>query len=188
MNLKEIWAPPNLLSVVRLLMIPLIAYTYLTAVDYSDYLLSGVLIIISGLTDVLDGILARKYNMVTDLGKILDPFADKMTQMVLAVCVAIRIPQTSVLLIVFIALEVLMIAGGLILIYKGVKIPSAKWFGKLATFTFYAVMTLFVFFPYLDVTIIGLLVGIALLVLIFAFVMYIPDFIRMFSKRDEFIN
>ena len=85
---KEIRTIPNLLSLFRVVLLPF--YLYLVA-QHSFYL-AGVIIAISGLTDFLDGFIARRYGMVTDLGKVLDPVADKLTQVTILLCLSIRFP------------------------------------------------------------------------------------------------
>lgn len=181
MNFKEIFSAPNLLSIFRILLIPFIAYTYLTATEYTDYLISGVLILISALSDTADGFLARRYNLVTDLGKMLDPVADKLTQIVLAVCVAVKIPGTAILLVIFILMEAIMILGGLFLLKRGVRIPGAMWFGKLATLVFYAVMIVMVFWPSPSSLFVSICVAVVLFFMLFSFIMYIPVFIKLLS-------
>lgn len=73
----QIFTIPNLLSLVRLLMIPMIIWLYC---EKEDYVAAAVMIVLSGLTDIADGIIARKFHLVSDLGKLLDPVADKLTQ------------------------------------------------------------------------------------------------------------
>ena len=83
---KNIVTLPNLLSLIRLAMIPFICYAYF---KLQDYVATAILIAASALTDIVDGIIARKFNMVADLGKMLDPFADKLTEGVLILALSI---------------------------------------------------------------------------------------------------
>ena len=83
---KKIITIPNILSTVRILLIPVIIWLY---IGLKDYLLTGVFVIISGLTDIIDGAIARKFNMISDVGKVLDPFADKATQIVVMILLTI---------------------------------------------------------------------------------------------------
>jgi len=163
-------------------MIPFIIYTYLTAQEYSDYIVSGMLILLSGLTDCIDGFVARKYNMITDLGKVLDPLADKLTQVSLVLCIAIKIPRTVIMFIIFFLKELMMLIAGIILVKKGIKLPGARWFGKIATIVFYAVMVVMVFLPNPGDAIVNGLVTTALVFMIFSFVMYIPEFFRLLKR------
>ena len=87
---KEVLTIPNLLSLFRLLLIPVYMLIYLRAQKTSDYIVAGMILAISCLTDLVDGKIARKFNMITTLGKFLDPLADKVTQFTLILCLAIR--------------------------------------------------------------------------------------------------
>ena len=74
---NQFFTIPNLLSLVRLAMIPLLLWLYL---EKREYLWTAVVVVLSGATDIVDGIIARKYDLISDLGKALDPVADKLTQ------------------------------------------------------------------------------------------------------------
>ena len=87
---KEIFSIPNLMGYFRILLIPVFCYTYIAK---EKYLLAAGIVLLSGLTDLFDGLVARKFNMVTELGKALDPIADKLTHAALAVCLAVRYPS-----------------------------------------------------------------------------------------------
>ena len=91
MKKKDFVSIPNILSYIRILLIPVFAYCYLTANTDGDYYFAAVILLFSGLTDMADGMIARKFGMITYLGKILDPLADKLTQATVAVCLAIRV-------------------------------------------------------------------------------------------------
>lgn len=85
----QILTIPNLLSVVRLLLIPVIVWLYCGKQEYTA---AVVVILLSGITDIADGIIARKYHMVSDFGKILDPIADKLTQAAIILCLTYNYP------------------------------------------------------------------------------------------------
>ena len=115
---KDIFTIPNVLSVIRLMLIPLYIIIYLNARNMLDYYVSAGILAVSCITDLIDGIIARQYNMISTLGKMLDPVADKVTQFTLILCLAIR--KKHVLLWAFIALFVAkegfqLIAGSMIL-------------------------------------------------------------------------
>ena len=86
-NKKDILTIPNLLSLFRLLMIPVIVWLY---VKEKNYYAAAAMVLISGATDIADGIIARKFNMISDFGKILDPMADKLTQGALIICLSFK--------------------------------------------------------------------------------------------------
>lgn len=123
---------PNILTIIRFILIPFIVY-YITK---EQYILSFIFLTISGLTDILDGFIARKFNFITNFGKLVDPLADKLTQIaILATLVILKIIPSWILFIVVLK-EAIMIAGASFL-YGKELVVSSKWFGKLATVLFY---------------------------------------------------
>ncbi|MBQ8932350.1 MAG: CDP-alcohol phosphatidyltransferase family protein [Ruminiclostridium sp.] len=148
MNKKEWLSIPNVLSFIRILLIPVFAWSYLTAGDSQDYLFAAIVVVISGVTDFLDGMIAREFGMITELGKFLDPLADKMTQGSLFLCLAIRYPHIWVLLILWALKDGFMAVMGLILLRKKhTKLDGAKWYGKVCTAIIYLGVLLLLFFP-----------------------------------------
>lgn len=132
-NASRILTVPNAMSALRILVVPVFAALYLRG-----YVPAAVgVLVFSGLTDMLDGLIARKFNQITDLGKMLDPFADKLTQGVVALCIAIRFPSIRPLLLLFIFKELLMLSCALVLLKKHKRPCAAKWYGKVATVMFY---------------------------------------------------
>lgn len=123
---------PNILTVLRFLLIPFIVYY--TIVD--QYLLAFIFLTISGLTDVLDGFIARKFNFITNFGKLIDPLADKTTQIAVLLTLAFKNIIPFWIIIVVAIKEAAMIAGASFL-YGKELVVSSKWFGKLATVLFY---------------------------------------------------
>ena len=141
---EQIITIPNLLSLVRLLLIPAIIWLYCKK---EDYIAAAIMTVLSGLTDVADGIIARKFHLVSDLGKILDPTADKLTQAALIFCLISKYEWMLWLFIFFAVKEITMGISGLIVIKKKDVVNSAQWFGKLATVVLYTVMILLFLFP-----------------------------------------
>ena len=125
---------PNTLTVIRFfLIIPFVFYFM-----NGNYLAAAIVLCISGLTDVLDGMIARAFHQFTELGQMLDPLFDKLTQAAIAVCFAIREPILIPLLAIFVVKETLMVTGAIVLISKNKKKPcGSKWYGKTATVLFY---------------------------------------------------
>ena len=124
---------PNILTIIRFILIPFI----FTSVVNEDFLATIVIFTISAITDVLDGYIARKYNYITDIGKLIDPLADKLTQMSLLLSLAIlKILPWWIFAIVFIKECVMVISASLLYKRKDVVVYS-KWYGKLATVLFY---------------------------------------------------
>ncbi len=132
-NASRIITVPNGMSVLRILLVPVFAAFYLNG----NLPAAVTTLVISGVTDMLDGLIARRFNQITDLGKMLDPFADKLTQGVVALCIAIRFPSIRPLLLLFILKELLMLSCAVVLLKKHKRPCAAKWYGKVATVMFY---------------------------------------------------
>ena len=123
---------PNILTVLRFLLIPII----LKSIFAGNYLLAFVFFTLSGITDIADGFIARKFNLVSNFGKLMDPLADKLTQIsVLAALVTFNLIPVWILVIVIFK-ELIMVLGASFLYGKDVVVYS-KWYGKLATVLFY---------------------------------------------------
>ncbi len=171
---------PNALSIFRLLLLPVFVILFFSGDEGHPHLLYwafGVLVL-SGLTDSLDGIIARRCNQISDLGKLLDPLADKITQVVVVVCLAIRFGGALIPLVVICFLKELgQAVGGLFLLKKGEQVHGAKWYGKVSTFVFYGVMAVIVLLPDMPGWVRALLVGVVILLMLFAFFNYLCMFI-----------
>ena len=146
---KQLFSIPNLLSYVRILVIPAIMVSYLSL---KKHLLSAFLIILSGLTDVLDGVIARKFNMITDWGKFIDPVADKLTQLALLVCVVPKYPLTLVLIGSMLVKDLLLFLWGLKEFNHSENVNSSRWFGKACTVFIYAVLILLFIAPVINLS------------------------------------
>lgn len=136
---KQIFTIPNFLSFLRLCMIPLIIWLYCAQ---KNYVLTAVVLVLSGLTDTIDGFIARRFNMVTDLGKALDPIADKLTQASVMFCLLTRFQMMLVPLLLLIFKEVCNGIMSLFVIKKTGKVCGADWHGKVCTWLLYAMMFL----------------------------------------------
>lgn len=137
MKNRKILTIPNLLSLLRLIMIPQLMWLYL---QKQDYVRTVILLALSGDTDVLDGIIARKFNMISDFGKAFDPVADKLTQMAMLYCVGTTFPEIRVLLILLVVKEVLSGIMSLISIKKTGQVQGAEWHGKIVTVLLYTLI------------------------------------------------
>ena len=143
---KEVFSIPNLLSYLRLALIPVICAMY----KKQEYFITAILVVISGLTDLLDGYIARHFDMITDLGKVVDPVADKLTQFALVLLLQDRYPWFLSLVLLLVVKELFMGVMGLIVVHNQKQVHSAIWCGKLSTMVFYCVMILLLFFPNLS--------------------------------------
>ena len=139
---NKILTIPNLLSLFRLILIPVIVWLYWFRKDYFP---AGVLLIISGLTDLADGYIARHFNAVSNIGKILDPIADKLTQAAMLLCLVTRFPLMAAPFGFLVIKEVFIGTTGLLMIRKTGKVVGADFHGKVATTLLYAMMILHIF-------------------------------------------
>ena len=137
MKNRKILTIPNLLSLLRLIMIPQFMWLYL---GKQDYVRTVILLALSGATDVLDGIIARKFDMISDFGKAFDPVADKLTQMAMLYCVGTTFPEIRFLLILLVVKEVLSGIMSLISIKKTGQVQGAQWHGKAVTVLLYTLI------------------------------------------------
>ena len=175
---KDILTIPNLLSVIRILLIPIIVILYVR-----DRFLAAVLVIVlSGLTDVVDGKIARRFNMVSDFGKFLDPVADKLTQGALAVCLFSRYPVMIGLFLLMALKEGLQFFWGLKALKATDNLDSANWYGKACTVTLYAVMVILFLFSEIPPVAANLLIILCIVMLAISMVLYIRFF------RSRFLN
>lgn len=144
---KEIFTIPNCLSCFRILLIPVYIAVYLKAVSKRQYLLAGAILAISCLTDLADGIIARKFHMISNLGKLLDPLADKLTQLALILSLSSKYTVLYPVLALFLAKE--LFQGGALLFFaqKGKVLPGALWAGKVCTTVLFVSLILLVMFP-----------------------------------------
>ena len=102
---KELFSIPNLMGYFRLVMIPVFVWLYLHAVTDADYYRAALVMGISSITDMFDGMVARKFNMITEFGKFLDPLADKLTHGAILLCLLSRYPLILLLVVLFVAKE-----------------------------------------------------------------------------------
>ena len=182
---KQMLSIPNLMGYFRILLIPVIMWKYLTAESIRDYQMAAVLIGISGITDFLDGFVARKFHMVTQLGKAIDPIADKLTQIAIVIALSFRFKMIRIVVAILIVKESLMAVLGYILLKRGKMLNGAKWFGKVATAFLYVVMFLLILVPDIQMSVANLLILTTGLLLVLSFVLYIPEYKRLFNEKLE---
>lgn len=173
---EEIFTIPNILSVVRLGLIPVFLWLYCKKQEYA---FAAGIVVLSGITDILDGFIARRWNMVSDLGKILDPAADKLTQLALIVSLAVRYPVVRPLMALFVVKEFTMGVLGLLVVLKTRVVPSARWFGKACTAVLEGSMGALILFPNLPAKAVEALVLVSGCMLVFAFVQYVIMDVRL---------
>lgn len=130
---NEFFTIPNILVYIRVLLVPVFVYIYIHAKTDRDYYVALGVMVVAFLTDFFDGKIARKFNLVTDLGKILDPIADKLYQFAVAICLVAKYKLMLLVVVIIFIKELIMGLMGLVLLDKGGKVFGAKWYGKICT-------------------------------------------------------
>lgn len=139
----EILTIPNLLSVLRLILLPVYARMYLSG----QYLPAGIIMAVSCLTDCLDGMIARRYNQITNLGKLLDPLADKITQLTVLLCLCLKLPALHPVLALLLVKEIFQLVTAIHYFRKGQALDGALAEGKICTAVLFGSLLALVIFP-----------------------------------------
>jgi len=181
-NKKDLWSIPNILCYIRFLLIPVFVVQYIKAQEPREYLQAAAVVLASGITDLLDGFIARTFDMVTELGKLIDPVADKLTQAALIFVLIVKIKWMFLLLILFVIMQLFLLVAGLLMLKKNKKLDGSKWFGKVSTTVFYAVMLVLVAVPSLNQNIVNVLMLICGAFLALSFALYVREYIRMYRE------
>ena len=178
LNVQWTWTIPNVLSLVRIALLPAFSVLYLGSEAHPSWLWwAGAVVILSGLTDLLDGWIARRFNQISEAGKLLDPLADKLTQLTVVVCLATRYQELFVLMLICFGKEIAQVIGGILLLRRGDVVRGSRWFGRLTTVVFYTSMAAFVLFRdmpgWLRVALVVLVSG----MMLFAFFGYLKTYL-----------
>ena len=180
---KEIFTIPNLLSFFRLILIPVYMVIYLNAQESRDYLIAGSILAVSCTTDMIDGKIARKFNMITTFGKFLDPLADKMTQFALLLCLGIRYPVLQPVFALFILKELFQLFASILAAKHGYVLKGALISGKVCTTILFISLVALVLFPNIHRSTVDLIAMIDGFFLMVAFADY---FITYLGKKSRF--
>lgn len=175
---QSVFTIPNLLSLLRLALIPVYLTIYGNASKTEDYILAGIILILSCVTDALDGFIARKYHMISSVGKILDPIADKATQISLALCLSSRYPVLISVAVLLLIKETLQLIGTFVLLRKGDPIPSAMMAGKVSTFVLFTSLIFLFLFPYSSAHTVNTIAVLDFVFLLYALTVYYTTFWR----------
>ena len=169
---KDLFTIPNMLSLFRLLLIPVYVVIYLNAEAAIDYYIAGGILAVSCLTDMIDGQIARHFNMISTIGKILDPLADKITQFTLIVCLAITYPILIPLMVLFFIKEVFQLVAGLVTLRKGKMLTGALITGKISTAVLFVSLIILVMFPNIGSTAVNIIMVVDGILLLISFLHY----------------
>lgn len=177
---------PNILTIIRFLLIPLIVFYIFTG----NYIFAFIFFTLSGLTDIADGFIARKFNLISDFGKLMDPLADKLTQIGTLTSLVITNIIPIWILVIVLSKEFIMIVGASFLYGKDVVVYS-RWYGKLATVLFYIAIVVSLILKQFELSgfwgnIDFSLYCLALLATVFSLIMYVKDLYKkgFIDKQD----
>lgn len=178
---KKIITIPNLLSLLRLLLIPVIVWLYL---GKEDHLAATAVLVLSGLTDIIDGIIARKFNMVSDFGKAFDPIADKLTQLAVLFCLVTRFPGMLLPLILLLIKEITAGLLSLMVIRKTGNVYGAVWHGKVTTVLLYGTMIVHLLWYRIPALLSGILIGACTAMILLSAILYGRKNIRIMKGES----
>lgn len=173
---KEIFTIPNFLSAFRILLIPVYAVLYMKAQTAKDYIMAAAVFIASALTDMVDGVIARRFNMRSRIGIMLDPFADKLTQGVVIICLTVRNLEILPLLIVFLIKEGFMFVMACRLLHSGKMLDGALFAGKICTTVLFVSMAALVVFNHIPTAGVYCIVAVCSIFMIFSLISYAKCF------------
>ncbi len=172
---------PNIMSMFRIVLIPVILVTYLK--DYRA--LSVAAIVVSAITDLADGIVARHCNMVTDLGKALDPVADKLTLGAIMICFAVQKTEFLFIVIAMVVKETLGFIMHFIIFRLSGGMYGAEWYGKVSTWVLYITAGCYILFDRLPANLLRVMIGLCILTTLFACAMYTIRCAKIIRERRK---
>ena len=175
----QVWTIPNIMSLFRIVLLPFLIWAY---VGLHNTTLTIILLAVSALTDILDGKIARKFNMVSDLGKALDPVADKLTQVSMVLCLAFKYKLMWILLGLCVIRETCMFILGLISMKRTGRVYSARWYGKVSTAVLYGTGLALLVFPKMPSWLSTALIILCMIVVVLALTLYTRFHMQMWKK------
>jgi len=172
---------PNILSLFRLALVPTFAVVFFSKLE-SAYVLAVVIYVVAFLTDILDGYIARKYNLITKLGKILDPAADKLMNLTVLICFSIRniIPWWASAIILL--KECTMAVGGIMMLRRLEDVQQANIFGKLATGVFFLISVILLLVDGISKDLATMLISIPITLAVVAMITYTITYVKAMKK------
>ncbi len=179
---KDFFSIPNILTYIRILLVPVFVIVYINAQGITGHVWSIIIVAVSALTDIIDGMIARKFNMITDWGKIIDPIADKSMQFAMLFCVVVRYHWVALLLVIYGIKEIVSLIFSSYLLSKGKHISGAMWCGKICTVILYGVMLALIAIPEIDPHVVTILIGFSAAFMLLAFVVYMDTYFKLYRE------
>lgn len=179
---KDIMTIPNLLTLFRIIMIPFLVVFY---IKYHNYKATILVLLLSGITDVADGFIARRFNMISDFGKLFDPVADKLTQASLALCLWTRFPNMIYVFILMAIKETIMFITGYMSVKTSGEMLAAVWHGKLNTVLIYTVILTHIIWYNIPMHTSDILLFIVACMMILSLILYARMNIKKYKEFKE---
>lgn len=181
---KDICTIPNMLSLFRIVLIPVYIYIYLNATESYHYAIAAGILAISCLTDMIDGKIARKFNMISTVGKVLDPIADKFTQFAMMISLSVAYPALKALLVLFVIKEGFQLIALLLNFRKGKALDGALMTGKISTTVLFVSLILMVLLPGINEMWMWIITGVCALFMLIAF----ADYVRAYYGKNKKVH
>ena len=181
-SMDKVITVPNVLSFIRLCLIPVIILEY---VFLKEYFWAAKTVVFSGLTDVVDGFIARKFNMISHVGRILDPVADKLTQIAVIACLCVRFPTMVIPLAILVVKE---LANGIIalsMLKKTGETINSEWHGKLATVFLYMMIAAHLFWTDIPTIVSDVSIYVSIALIAISFVLYTVRNVNAIKQTDK---
>ncbi len=177
---EDLFNIPNLLCYVRILLVPFFVYLFIKHL----YWQSALVVVIASATDVIDGWIARHFNMITDWGKFIDPLADKLMQLAMLIMSVMKHPLVAILIALFVVKEIIMLIVGLYIYHKGDNLNGAMWCGKLCTVVLDLSLLTIIALPLSILTdsLVIVLIAICSAFLILSFVVYMNAYKKLYRE------
>ena len=177
----KIFTIPNIMSMLRIALIPIIVWLYCFK---ESQVWTAVLLIVSGITDLVDGFVARRFNMISNVGKALDPVADKLTQFVMLICLLTTFPMMLLPCLLLMLKEIISAITAMVAIRRTGKVEGADWHGKVCTCMLYAMMLIHIIWFGITPAISNFLILLCTAMMLLSFFLYNVRNIRAARKAS----
>lgn len=180
---EDLFKIPNILCYIRILLVPVFVYLFLN----KWYWQASLIVVIASITDIVDGWIARHFNLVSDWGKFIDPVADKLMQFAMLVVTIIKVPWILILVITFVIKELILLVVGIYIYRKGDNLSGAMWCGKLCTVVLDGSMLLLIAMPETWITdkLTFTIIGAVLAFMGLSFVVYLNAYKKMYQELKK---
>ena len=177
---EDLFNIPNVLCYIRILLVPVFVYLFVKQL----YWQSALTVMLASATDIVDGWIARHFNMITDWGKFIDPLADKLMQMAMLIMSVMKHPLVAILIALFVVKEIIMLIVGVYIYRKGDNLNGAMWCGKLCTVVLDLSLLTIIGLPLkmLTDTLVIILIIVCSVFLILSFVVYMNAYKKLYRE------